>query len=64
MATATITGPEQVDDGRVEDADALTPRSPEELSRRRFSIAVVIGTALTLPSCCGCSGTCGPARST
>ena len=49
MATATITGPEQVDDGRVEDADAFTPRSPEELSRRRFSIAVVIGTALTLP---------------
>ena len=48
MATATMTGREQVDDGRVEDRSPTT-RSPEELSRRRFSIAAVIGTALTLP---------------
>ena len=49
MATTTITGPEQVDEGRVEDRAAFTTRSPEEISRRRFTIAVVTGTALTLP---------------
>ena len=49
MATATITGPEQVDEGRVEGPGVFTTRSPEEVSRRRFTIAVVTGTALTLP---------------
>jgi hypothetical protein len=49
MATATITGPEHVDETRAEDGGALPPQSPEEISRRRFSIAVVTGTALTLP---------------
>ena len=49
MATATITGPEQVDEGRVEGPGAFTTRSPEEVSRRRFTIAAVTGTALTLP---------------
>jgi len=49
MATATITGPEQVEEGRVEDRGAFTTRSPEEASRRRFTIAVVTGTALTVP---------------
>ena len=47
MAT-TITGPEQVDVGRVEDRDAFTTRSPEEASRRRFTIGVVTGTALAM----------------
>ncbi len=49
MATTTIAGPEQVDEGRVEDRDAFTTRSPAEVSRRRFTIAAVTGTALTLP---------------
>lgn len=49
MATTTITGPEQVDEGRVEDQGAFTTRTPEEISRRRFTIATVTGTALTLP---------------
>lgn len=49
MATATITGPEQVDEGRVEDRGAFRTRSPEEVSRRRFTLAVVTGTALTAP---------------
>ena len=49
MATTTITGPEQVDEGRVEDQGAFTTRSPAEVSRRRFTIAVVTGTALTVP---------------
>ena len=49
MATATITGPEHVDEGHVEDRAAFTTRSPEEVSRRRFTIAVVTGTALTMP---------------
>ena len=48
MAT-TITGPEQVDEGLVEDGDAFTTRSPAEISRRRFTIAAVTGAALTLP---------------
>src|ERR1700733_2498600 len=49
MATTTIAGPEQVDEGRVEDRGAFITRSPEEISRRRFTIAAVTGTALTLP---------------
>ena len=49
MATATITGAEQVDEERVEDRDAVTTRSPAEASRRRFTIGVVTGTALTMP---------------
>ena len=49
MATTTITGPEQVDEGPVEDRAAFTTRSPAEISRRRFTIAAVTGTALTLP---------------
>ena len=47
--TATITGPEQIEEGRVQDRGAFTTRSPEEASRRRFTIAVVTGTALTMP---------------
>jgi hypothetical protein len=49
MATATITGPEQVDEGPVQDPGAFTVRPPEEVSRRRFTIAVVTGTAVTVP---------------
>ena len=49
MATTTITGPEQVDEERVEDRGAFTTRSPAEVSRRRFTIGVVTGTALTMP---------------
>jgi hypothetical protein len=49
MATTTITGPEQIDVGRAEDSGRFTTRSPEEISRRRFNIGVVTGTALTVP---------------
>ncbi len=49
MATATITRPEQVDEGRVEDRGAVKTRSTEGVSRRRFTIAVVAGTAVTFP---------------
>jgi hypothetical protein len=49
MATTTITGPEQIDVGRAEDSGSFTTRSPEEISRRRFNIGVVTGTALTVP---------------
>ena len=48
MATTTITGPEQVDEGRVEDRDSSPIRSPEEASRRRFTIGVVTGTVVTM----------------
>jgi len=49
MATATITGPAQAAKERVEDRDAVMRRSPAAASRRRFTIGVVTGTALTMP---------------
>ena len=49
MATTTITGPKQVDEAQVENPDAFTSRSLEEVSRRRFSIAAVTGAAVIVP---------------